>query len=178
MKSKLQVFCWVLMISVSLNAQNRNFEHISFVLGEWEGEGTGFGNEKSTISSSFKLVMTDQYIEVINQSKFEPTDNKPEGELHEDKGFISFDKMRNLIVFRQFNIEGYVNTYLLIDSLSNENTLVFQTEAIENFMPGGKAQWTIKKIDKNQIKTVFDVSFPNQGYTCFGTNRLQRIKAM
>ena len=87
-----------------------------------------------------------------------------------------FDKIRNLIVFRQFNIEGYVNTYLLIDSLSTDETLVFQTETIENFMPGGKAQWTIKKIDENQIETVFDVSFSNQGYTCFGTNRLKRKK--
>ncbi len=176
MKSKIQVFCWVLMISVSLNAQNSPFERISFIIGEWEGMGTGFGNEKSTISSGFKLVMADQYIEVINQSKFEPTNNKPEGEFHVDKGFISFDKIRNLIVFRQFNIEGYVNTYLLIDSLSTDETLVFQTETIENFMPGGKAQWTIKKIDENQIETVFDVSFSNQGYTCFGTNRLKRKK--
>ena len=62
-----------------------------------------------------------------------------------DKGFISFDATRNLIVFRQFNIEGYVNRYVLDDSLSNELQLVFVTEAIENFMPGGEARWTIKK---------------------------------
>jgi len=143
-------------------------------LGEWEGSGIGFGNEKSRIESSFKLVMDGTYIEVRNESKFEPTADKPEGELHIDKGFIGFDSQRDMIVFRQFNIEGYINTYLLIDSLSNENMLIFQTETIENFVPGGSARWTIRKIDDDNIETIFDVSFPDQGYTCFGTNQLGR----
>jgi len=162
------------LASVITSAQNNPFERISFVIGEWEGTGIGFGNEKSRIESSFNLVMDGNYIEVRNKSKFEPTDDKPEGELHIDKGFISFDSQRDMIVFRQFNIEGYINTYLLIDSLSNDNTLIFQTETIENFVPGGSARWTINKIDSGQIETIFDVAFPDQGYTCFGTNQLRR----
>jgi len=54
--------------------------------------------------------------------------------------------------------------------------LVFETEEIENFVAGGKARWTIKKIADNKIETIFDVSFPNSEYTCFGTNNLVRKK--
>jgi len=46
--------------------------------------------------------------------------------------------------------------------------LVFETEMIENFVPGGKARWTIRKISESQIETTFDVSFPDKEFTCFG----------
>jgi len=154
------------------NAQDNNFTRIDFILGNWSGTGSGFGNEKSKINSSFQLVMEGKYIEVINESQFEPTTEKPEGEHHIDKGFISFDKVWNVFVFRQFNNEGYINRYILNDSLSNNTTLVFETEEIENFVPGGKARWTIKKVSDIEMETTFDVSFPNRDYACFGTNNL------
>lgn len=155
------------------NGQSFSLDKISFLIGEWSGTGNGFGNEKSRIKSSFQLVMDDNYIEVMNESFFDPTEEKPEGEHHLDKGFISYDKIRGKIIFRQFNNEGYYNQYVLNDSISNENMLVFETEFIENFVPNGKAKWTIKKINGNDIETVFDVSFGNE-YTCFGRNRLNR----
>ncbi len=170
---RLTLLILVLSVSFGLSfGQTNPFEKINFILGEWSGTGSGFGNEKSTIQSSFQLVMDGKYIEVKNESKFDPTTNKPEGEHHIDKGFISFDKSRKVIVFRQFNNEGYINRYVLNESASGDSELVFETEEIENFVPGGKARWTIKKISDTQIQTIFDVSFPNNEYTCFGTNDL------
>ncbi len=163
-----------LILSCGLSfAQTKQFEKIDFILGDWTGSGSGFGNNNSKIASSFHLVMDGQYIEIKNESKFEPTEKNPNGEHHIDKGFISFDKSRNSIVFRQFNNEGYFNKYILNDSISDESTLVFETEYIENFVPNGKAKWTIKKINENEIETIFDVSF-GKDYTCFGTNKLIR----
>lgn len=170
-KAILFMLLWMPAVS---SAQSSPFEGISFILGEWVGSGSGFGNKKSSIESSFQLVMNGSYIKVRNESEFEPTAEKPEGETHIDEGFISYNKHRNTIVFRQFNIEGYINTYLLNDSLSSDKKLVFLTEDIENFVPGGSARWTINKIDADQIETIFDVSFPGREYTCFGTNQLRR----
>lgn len=155
-----------------LLGQPNPYDRLNFLMGEWIGTGSGFGNEKSNIESSFQLIMDGKYIEVKNESRFEATDKKLQGEYHIDKGFISFDKIRKSIIFRQFNNEGYVNQYILNDSLSNDSLLVFDTEIIENFVHGGKARWTIKKITENNIETTFNVSFPNKGYTCFGTNNL------
>lgn len=122
-------------------------------MGEWNGTGSGFGNESSTVETFFKSVMNDRYIEFKNESWFEPTSNTPE---------------RDLIFIRQFQVEGYINQYILADSLSNDTMLVFESESIENFVPGGKARWTIKKISDNQIETIFDVAFPNSDYSCMG----------
>ncbi|MCF8266716.1 MAG: hypothetical protein K9I69_01450 [Ignavibacteriales bacterium] len=118
--------------------------------------------------------MHGKYIEVTNESRFEPTEKNLDGEHHIDRGFITFDKTRKLLVYRQFNNEGYVNQYVLSDSLSTEADLVFETEAIENFVPGGKARFTIKIIAENKIETTFDVSFPNKDFSCFGINNLEK----
>ena len=166
------IFGLILFIGQS-NGQSNSFDNISFIIGEWSGKGSGFGNDKSQINSSFQLSLDGKYIEVKNESIFEPTNDKPEGEHHIDKGFISFDKSRGKLIYRQFNSEGYYNQYVLNDSISNKNILVFETEFIENFVPNGKAKWTIKKINENEIETVFDVSFGNE-YSCFGTNKLIR----
>jgi len=162
----------ILLVGKSF-AQTNSFEKLTFIIGDWIGTGNGFGNNTSKIESSFHFVMDGQYIEIINESRFEPTEKNPEGDHHLDKGFISFDKSRNSIIFRQFNNEGYYNQYVLNDSISNDHELVFETEFIENFVPNGKAKWTIKKINDHEIETVFDVSF-GKSYTCFGTNRLIR----
>ena len=127
-----------------------------------------------SVESSSHFIMDGRYIAVTHESRFEPTDKKPGGEYHIDKGFISFDMSRNQIVYRQFNNEGYVNQYVLNDSLSDEAKLVFETELIENFIAGVKARWTIKKISDIQIETIFYVSFPNKEYTCMGTNVLMK----
>ena len=169
---KIVALLIVIMFSAVSIGQTNPFDKVNFILGEWNGTGSGFGNDKSKVESSFKLIMDGKYIEVKNESRFEPTEKNPEGEYHIDKGFISFDKNRNSIIFRQFNNEGYINQYILNDSISNSSMLVFESEIIENFIPGGKARWTIKIISETQIETIFDVSFPNKEFTCFGINQL------
>lgn len=171
MKKIIAIIFFFTISGVSFG-QNNPLEKVNFILGEWNGKGNGFGNEKSKIESSFQLIMKGKYIEVKNESRFESTEKNPEGEHHIDKGFISFDSSRKSIIFRQFNNEGYVNQYVLNDSISNDSILVFETEIIENFVPDGKARWTIKKISETEIETTFDVSFPNKEYSCFGINRL------
>lgn len=109
---KLIILIGIIIIPILSFGQGKPLERINFIIGNWSGTGSGFGNETSVIESSFKYIMNNKYIEVINDSKFEPTKNKPEGEHHIDKGFISFDKIRGVIVFRQFNIEGYINQYI------------------------------------------------------------------
>ncbi len=154
--------------------QTNPLERLDFLIGKWSGTGSGFGNEKSKIESEFNYIMNGNYIEVSNDSKFEPTESKPDGEHHLDKGMISYDKNRKVIVYRQFNIEGYFNQYILNDTLSNDTILVFKTEVIENFVPGGKARWTIETTGIDQIETNFDVSFPEKEFACFGTNVLTK----
>ncbi|MDH3649377.1 MAG: hypothetical protein OEQ53_06815 [Saprospiraceae bacterium] len=174
MKTAILIIIGSVVAFGQLWGQSSPFETIEFIIGKWSGTGEGFGNEKSKIESSYQFVMDGNYIEVMNESKFEPTKQKPEGGHHVDKGFISYDKSRKAIIFRQFNNEGYINKYLLNETLSNDSILVFETEMIENFVDGGKTRWTIRKISEEEIETTFDVAFSDKEYTCFGTNYLKK----
>jgi len=71
--------------------QTNPFDRISFIRGDWTGTGSGFGINKSKIKSNFQLTMGRKYIEVKNESWFEPTEKNPKGEHHIDNGFMSFD---------------------------------------------------------------------------------------
>ncbi len=171
------VFVFILITSTTFS-QTGHFDRLDFLMGEWIGKGSGFGNDSSKIVSSFNLIMDGEYLEIENESWFDPTEKNPEGEHHVDKGIIYYDNTKRVLTFNQFNNEGYVNQYVFNDSLSNDSVLVFETVSIVNFVPGGKARWIIEKLSVNKIKTTFDVSFPGRAYTCFGTNILTKKKSI
>ena len=79
---------------------------------------------------------------------------------------------RDAFIFRQFNIESYVNQYVLNEDYSTDTSFVFESELIENFAEGGKTKWTILVHSPDHRETIFDVSFPDSEYACFGTNHL------
>ena len=175
MKKAIFLFIIFLISHASLFSQDQGLENLNFIIGKWEGKGSGFGDSKSKIVAEYQFVMEGKYIQTYHESQFENSEDGKPGDHHVDMGFISYDKIRNKLVYRQFNNEGYVNQYILIDSLSNNSSLIFETENIENFMPGGKARWTINKKSDKIIETIFDVLFPGGEYTCFGTNVLKRV---
>ena len=158
------------------NSQVDLTERFKLLIGDWEGTGEGFSGNNSTIKSSFNTIMDGRFLEVKNNSRFEATEKYPEGENHLDQGIISYDKNRNLYVFRQFHIEGYVNRYILNEDQSSDTSYIFESEQIENFPDGGQAKWTIFIHSPDHIETVFDVSFPGRDFACFGTNHLWRKK--
>ena len=172
MKKLTSLILPMLLISGFSFGQSNLLDKMHFIIGEWEGAGTGFGYEKSRIHSAFRVDMNGMYIEVNNVSEFEPTEKNSDGEHHIDKGFLSYDNFRRTIIYRQFNNEGFVNQYVLVDSLSTDSLLVFETESCENFTPGGKARWKIQIISDSQIRTDFDVSLPGKDFICYGTNYL------
>jgi len=170
-----KIIALLILFPVLIFSQGNKFKRFDSLIGNWKGLGIGAANEKSTIKSEFNFVLGDKFIEVINDSKFEPTAKNPEGKHHVDKGFISYDATRNLFVFRQFHIEGFVIQYILVDSLSSNSKIVFESEKIDNFIRGGKARWSITKVTASAIVTTFDVSMPRKGYERFGENKLIRI---
>lgn len=172
MKKRL-LFTVLITFTLTINAQDKwlTFERL---IGVWQGTGAGFSGTTSTINSSFQFTMNNQYVEVKNESVFKPTEKNPTGEIHQDWGLISFDKQRNAYVFRQFHVEGFVNQYILNQETSTSDKLVFETEVIENFVPGGKARWTILFKSDTEIETIFDLQMPGKEFACYGTNALKK----
>jgi hypothetical protein len=145
-----------------------------YFLGKWEGVGTG----KPGISNSersYELILNDQFIRVWNRSVNLPQEKNPEGEVHEEIGFFSYDKTRRKFVFREFHVEGYINQYL-VESWDRENRkLVMTTEAIENISPGWNARTTYEILKEDEFREKFGLSRPGKGWACYITIDFKRV---
>ena len=167
----------ILLLPVMVFGQEKKkkdvWEPLRFFVGEWEGEGEGRPGV-SKVGREYKFVLQDRFLEARNKSIYEPQEDNPKGEIHEDWGLFSYDEGREKIVFRQFHAEGFVNRYVL-DSLSADGkTLVFVTEAIENFWPKWRAREEYRIINDNEFTETFELAPPEQEFELYMTNHFKR----
>lgn len=135
-------------------------------IGKWTGEGEGESG-KGTYERSYQFVMGNKFIEVRNKSTFPPSANNPHGEVHEDLGYISYDKNLKTFRLRQFHIEGFVNEYLL-DSISpDQKILLFVTESIENIPQGWRAKEAYRILSNTQLEETFELAAPQKDYEVY-----------
>ena len=106
------------------------FARVSFLVGRWEGSSEGQPGA-GKVTREYSLTLNGKFIRVQNRSEYPVQDKNPKGEIHQDEGFISFDRNRKKLVLRQFHVEGFVNQYVEDDS-SFPSHIVFATESIEN----------------------------------------------
>lgn len=144
---------------------------VRFLLGSWEGTSSGQpGN--GTVTREYRLVLGDRFIEVRNRSTYPPQEKNPKGEVHEDVGYISYDRTRKAFVLRQFHIEGFVNTYVATPSGRNE--LVFTSEAIENIPAGFRARETYRILSDDEWLEVFELAEPSKEFATYSETRLKK----
>src|SRR5215216_1503063 len=105
----LLIFCPILS-NAQMSKQDSVWLPLKILIGKWSGESEGQPG-KGKYERSYEIVLNKKFIEVKNKSIYPPSKENPKGEVHEDRGFISYDKSRKTFVLRQFHIEGFVNQY-------------------------------------------------------------------
>ena len=174
---KFIVFIFVIaLFPIIVNAQEQNkWEPFEYFIGSWEGHETGVAGIGKG-ARTYEKIMNGTYLYFRNTSAFEPQEKNPKGEKHEDWTFFSFDNNLSKYVMREFNIEGFVNKYIL-DSLSSDNKhFVFVTENSENAPPGLRARLTCTIKNENEFVETFELAFPNKGFQLFLKNYWTRVK--
>ena len=154
----------LLFVSIAASASGQQpdspdrWSAFEFFIGAWTGEETAtFGDGSG--ERTYELVLQDRYLLGRNRSVFPPQDGLPDGDDHEDWTVFSYDNDRDTYVLRQFNSEGFVNTFYLDDPSTLRERLVFVLEASEN-APGTRATLTIDRIDDRTFEEVFDLTMP------------------
>ena len=144
-------------------------------IGVWTGEGEGEPG-KGKYERTYAFILNNQFIEIHNKSVYPPTAQFPSGEIHEDRGYFSYDKIRKIFVLRQFHIEGFVNQFIL-DSISpDKTTIVFITEAIENIPTGWRAKETYHLLSANEMEEIFELAEPDKDFAVYTRVKLVRKK--
>ena len=79
---------------------------------------------------------------------------------------ISYDTARKLFVFRQFHTEGFVNTYVQ-QPATDEKTIVFVSEAIENIPAGYRARETYTILSRDEFTERFEIAEPGKDFELY-----------
>jgi len=153
--------------------QADTWQPIRGVLGSWEGDVKGEpGSGKC--EREYHLTLKDKFIHVTNKSTYPSQEKNPKGEVHEDTGFISFDKAAKKLVIRQFHVEGFVNHYVL-DSVSEDGRkVVFVTVAIENIPPGWRGRETYEFVSADEFVETFALAEPGKDFATYSETRFRR----
>lgn len=101
-----KTFLFLLVMPVLVFAQAKPqsdvWEPLRFFLGAWTGTGKGQSGI-SQVEREYQFVLNGKFIQARNKSVYEPQEKNPKGEVHEDWGFISFDRVRQRHVLRKIS---------------------------------------------------------------------------
>ncbi len=145
------------------------------MVGAWRGDSKGEPGQGVT-DRTYQFEFGETFISVRNKSVWKPTPQFPKGEVHQDTGFISYDKARKRLVLRQFHSEGFVNQYVFDPAASDARMLVFVTEAIENIPAGWRARETYRIVGPDEFVESFDLAEPGKDFAPYSECRLKRLK--
>jgi hypothetical protein len=146
---------------------------LRFVVGTWSSASSGQpGNGTGT--REYRFVLRDQALQVTNTATYPPQEKNPKGEVHEDAGYITYDKARKAFVYRQFHGEGFVNTY--VSESVSPGEIVFVSEAIENIPPGWRARETYRRVSDVDWREVFELAEPGKAFEIYSETRLKRSR--
>ena len=175
MKSIITV---LLILPILSFAQNSKIDSLWMnfqpFIGSWTGTGQGVDGV-GTYERTYQFILNKQYIEVKNKTNYPPTTENPKGYVHEDIGYMSYDKMRKTFVFRQFHGEGFVNQYVLESLSSDKKTFVFVSEAIENIPQGWRARETYT-VSQDILTEIFNLAEPGKDFTPYTQAVLRKKK--
>lgn len=144
-------------------------------IGKWIGESEGQPG-KGKYERSYELVLNKKYIEVKNKSTYPQSKENPKGEVHEDHGFISYDKKRKTFVLRQFHVEGFVIQYQIESISPDKKTIVFISENIENIPADFRAKETYHIANDNEFTETFELAEPGKDFELYSKAILKKVK--
>ena len=150
------------------------FDRLSFLIGRWEGSAEGQPG-KGTVRREYSRVLNGRFIRVLNRSEYSAQEKNPKGEVHEDEGYISFDRGRKKLMLRQFHVEGFVNQYVE-DAESTPARVVFVTEAIENIPAGWRARETYVAQGPDAFEEIFELAESGKPFQIYSRSRFTRVK--
>jgi hypothetical protein len=168
----LLLFCPILS-NAQMSKQDSVWLPLKILIGKWSGESEGQPG-KGKYERSYEIVLNKKFIEVKNKSTYLASKENPKGEVHEDRGFISYDKSRKSFVFRQFHTEGFVNQYKIESISPDKKTIVFISESIENIPAGFRARETHQIVNDNEFTEIFELAEPGKEFEVYSKAVLKR----
>jgi hypothetical protein len=176
MKALLIILFFVpFVMKAQMSKQDSVWLPFKSMIGTWTGTSEGQPGE-GKYERTYQIVLNKKFIEVKNKSTYPPSKDNPKGEIHEDRGFISYDRVRKTFVLRQFHIEGFVNQFKIESISPDGKTIVFISESIENIPSGYRAKESYQIVSENEFIETFELAEPGKDFEPYAKAVLKRNK--
>ncbi len=149
------------------------WETLNFLVGSWQGTGTGRPGD-CQVERTYEFVLDAKFLHIKNKSTYPPQEQNPQGQIHEDWGFFSYDNALDKFVYRQFHNEGFVNHYVLQYLAPDSKTITFVAESIENIPAGWRGRETYRVLGPDEFIETFELAAPGQNFEIHVENHLKR----
>jgi hypothetical protein len=156
-------------------AQPDTFAPVRFLVGEWIGKAEGQAGA-GTVTRSYQVVLGGRFIEERNTSNYPPQPKNEKGEIHEHRGFISYDRVRKTLMIRQFHQESFVILYAFNAAQSGTQRLVFDSEHFENFDNSWKARETYEIASSDEFVEIFELAEPGKPFEVYSRTQFRRAR--
>lgn len=146
-----------------------------YFIGSWKGtsEGqSGVGHHER----NYQWALNGNFMQVRNKAAYAPQEKNPQGEIHEDVGYVSYNSVEQKFMLRQFHVEGYVNEYKLDILSADRKTFIFVSFNIENIPPGWRARETYRILNADEFEEVFELAAPGKDFTVYSRVKMKRWK--
>jgi hypothetical protein len=146
-----------------------------YFIGSWVGEGEGQMG-KGKYERSYQWALNGNFIQIRNKAAYLPQEKSPQGEIHEDIGYISFNATENRFMLRQFHVEGYINEYKMEKLDGAEQLYVFNSFEIENIPAGWRARETYEIVNQDEYIEIFELAPPGKDFQVYSKATMKRRK--
>ena len=156
-------------------AKPDTFAPVRCLVGEWTGEAEGQAGT-GTVSRSYQVILGGRFIEERNISNYPPQPKNEKGEIHEHRGFISYDRARKTLMIRQFHQESFVILYAFDAAPSSARKLVFDSAHFENFDNSWKARETYEIASPDEFVEIFELAEPGKPFEVYSRTHFRRAR--
>ena len=112
-------------------AEPTSLQPLQLLLGTWTGTIDGSLGQGVGVRT-YETILDGQYIVMNHSSVRLPQSESPQGDRHREMAVFSFDRIREVIVYRAFVVEGVVTRYVCSLGTAAALDLTCESERMEN----------------------------------------------
>lgn len=146
-----------------------------FFIGTWSGVGEGEGGT-SVCERNYQWALNGNFIQVRSKSAYAPQEKNPQGEIHEEIGYINYNNIEQKFMLREFHVEGYVNEYRLESVSPDGKKFTFVSYEIENIPNGWRAREIYEILGNDEFVETFELAAPGKDFSVYTKSTMRRRK--
>jgi hypothetical protein len=146
-----------------------------YFVGSWSGTGEGESGI-AICERNYQWALNGNFIQVRSKSAYAPQEKNPQGEIHEELGYINFNSVEKKFMLREFHVEGYVNEYKLESISDNGKKFTFVSFEIENIPPGWRAREIYEILNDDEFVETFELAAPGKDFEEYTKAIMKRRK--